>query len=205
MQKSIYAACLAGSFFVSFFLFNKADPHFDFIVNEQAMKAASVFNTNANWWQKTDTSEPVKKHHKVTINHPEKLTDFLEFSPSQEWQPVSAQSGVAIANYQLDSGSKSYRMAIIRMKKAMPLTTIMNIWQQKAGLPASDNFTAVKTLKSHNDKLLNLYQINGVKQSIALAVHAGDKYTFFRLSGDDHIDEKVLVKFTELISSASII
>ncbi|WP_281556219.1 hypothetical protein [Thalassomonas sp. RHCl1] len=207
MKKFIYISYLSVACFLSFFFLNEPVSHLALVGNDplQSPKFASVVSSNASWWQKNDGALPVKKHLKVTVSHHEKLSDFLELSPSSEWQPVPAANGVAIASYRLNSGKNNYQLAIIRMKKGMPLSAIMNIWQQKAGLPATDNFKAVRTIKSQNNQLFDLYQLSGSKQSIALAVHAGEKYTFFRLSGTEQIDEPVLTKFTDLIASSSII
>ncbi|WDE06507.1 hypothetical protein SG34_006195 [Thalassomonas viridans] len=204
MKKFICAGSLAAALFVSVFLFNEGDP--DTAAREplmaSTMKFASFVSGGSNATQKAEESPVKTRHLRVTFTHQEKLSDFVKLSPSKEWQPVTVANGVAIANYLLYTDKQSYQLAIIRMKKVMPLEAIMNIWQQKAGLPAADHFEVVKTIKCGDDQELDLYQIRGESQSIALAVHAGEKYTFFRLSGAGLMEEQVLAKFTELLSSA---
>ena len=176
---------------------------------EQPTKKNPFFSKNANWWKKKQGVAPGKNHKNVKTKQAEKLSDFLVFSPSEEWQPVVNKNGIAIARYQLEDKDQDYQLAIIRMKKVIPLAAIMNIWQQKAGLPSVDDFTAVKKIQSAHQQTFNLYQMDGSKQSIALIVHAGDKaddkYTFFRLSSAQNIDEQVLNKLTNLITSTEII
>jgi len=205
MRKFICAASLAAVLFVSFILFNEPVTGAMPRTGKAEPVSASLYASISGGWQKTEPSRMSSRHQKVTFTHQEKLSDFVELSPSKDWQPVTIANGVAIANYRLDTAEQSYQLAIIRMKKAMPLEAIMNIWQQKAGLPATDHFQVIKTIKSRNDQRVDLYQIRGESQSIALAVHAGEKYTFFRLSGSGFMDELVLAKFTELLSSASFI
>ena len=209
MSKVTLSGILIVVVVLSIYFFSAADPHQKLTENltGQKMKSSSVFSgsANPNWWQKNDGALPIKTHINVKVNKKEQLTDFLQFSPSVEWQPMADKNGVAVASYQLDLAEKHYQLAIIRMKKVMPLATIMNIWQQKAGLPAVNEFTAVQKIRSEHQQEFSLYEINGVKQSIALAVHAGDKYTFFRLSCDQHIDDQVMTKFTEMLFFAEII
>ncbi|WDE12934.1 hypothetical protein [Thalassomonas haliotis] len=207
MRSFIYAGALASALFASFIFFNNSGALAGPLVplDKGEFKSASFFASIASGWQKAEQSQMSSRHLKVTFTHQEKLSDFVKFSPAKEWQPVTIANGVAIANYQLITEKQSYRLAIIRMKKGMPLEAIMNIWQQKAGLPATDKFEVVKTIKCNNEHMLDLYQIRGESQSIALAVHTGEKYTFFRLSGKGLMDKLVLAKFTELLSSASFI
>lgn len=207
MRKFTYASCLAVALFTCIILFNERNPHITSMnpAAETSMKFASLVSGGTSSWEKAEASPMVARHLKVTFTHQEKLSDFVQLSPSNDWQPVTVTNGVAIANYRLNTAKQSYQLAIIRMKKTMPLEAIMNIWQQKAGLPATGHFEVIKTLKSRNDQQLDLYQIYGESKSITLAVHAGEKYTIFRLSGIGLIDDQVLVKFTELLTSASFI
>jgi len=176
---------------------------------EQATKKNPFFSNDANWWKKKQGHASSKNHKKVKTKAAEKLSEFLIFSPSQEWQPEVNKDGIAIARYQLEHKNQDYQLAIIRMKKVIPLASIMNIWQQKSGLPSVEAFTPVKEIQSAHQQTFSLYQMNGSKQSIALMVHEGDKaddkYTFFRLSSVKSIDAQVMQKLTDLITSAEII
>jgi len=164
---------------------------------------------NPNWWKKSPFNSDAlmkKSQPKVDYNlvRSEPLSNFLLVGENTSWQQVSGSVGVSSVKYQLDFEGKTYELAIIRMDENVPLPSVLNIWQNKVGL-SSSSASPVADFKTENNQKLAIYSFKGQQKSILLATHKQDKYTFFRLLGEQGIDENVAEKFRVFLAEVTIL
>jgi len=138
-----------------------------------------------NWWIKPKISSAVsQKSTKLVKSNAEPISNFLTMPDMENWQLQENKTGIANAIYVLnDAGNKnpSYELAIIRMNSQVELEAVLSIWQSKAGLTAG-SLTKSMTLDTQQKQRLELFTFKSEKKTILIAVHKGEKYTFFRLS-----------------------
>ena len=181
--------------------------------NEQNTKISQLTNTNRqkqvniksiadpNWWKKPKFSSPRNlKLSKVRSMKKEPVSNFLQLSLASDWHLISENSGIASAKYQLLFEGERYELSVIRMNSSVPLSSVLSIWQDKVGLVPNSSLSTelFSTQRKQQFKLINL---KGEQKSILLAVHQSNKYTFFRLLGDNGINEKVAQKFKDFLST----
>lgn len=180
---------------------------------------------NPNWWQKTSKSTMSKK---MPTNMPSNMTsgmqsngnpdfsqmksepvsNFLKIPKDSDWHVIAGSIGVSSVKYLLTLEGKPYELAVIRMSNKVPLNAILNIWLAKVGLPIDMSVSAID-FKTKTDQSLQYYTLAGEQQSILLATHKQDKYTFFRLLGDNSsnqgLSQEVVVKFKDFLSNMEVL
>jgi len=144
-----------------------------------------------NWWMKpTVNSVTAQAKTKPLKRNAEPISNFLIMPDMDGWQLQENKTGIASATYSLnDTKNKHYELAIIRMNGQVTLEAILSIWQSKAGL-TPDSSTISTTLDTKQKQRLDLFNFTGKKNTILVAVHKGEKNTFFRLSSGHKINQK---------------
>lgn len=146
-----------------------------------------------NWWIKPkDNSIASNKSTKPVKSNAEPISNFLTMPEMNGWQLQKNQSGIASATFEFtDTENKNslYELAIIRMNGQVALEAVLSIWQSKAGLPSSSS-TKSMILETKQKQRLELFTFKGEKKTILVAVHQGQKYTFFRLSSPHKNDQE---------------
>ncbi len=165
-----------------------------------------------NWWKKPAKSEAKKNHltmNKMSANKikqvkQEPIKHFLQLPKANQWQLVGESIGIASAKYQWNFAQTAYEIAVIRMNSKVPLKAVLSIWQDKVGLTPNSNTVSEMITTNHKQKL-SLYTFNGSQKTILLAVHQGNKYTFFRLLSDTLMSEQAINQFKEDLKNVVII
>jgi len=156
-----------------------------------------------NWWKKPMNSmaskqgDPTKKmmsakHIKQVKQEP--IANFLQLPKANTWQIIGESIGIASAKYQWDFDQKAYEVSVIRMNNKVPLAAVLSIWQDKAGLSPKSTVNSETVTTNHQQNLI-FYTLAGPKKTILLAVHQGNKYTFFRLLSEQKINEETIKQF----------
>lgn len=145
---------------------------------------------------------PVAKSspHKVTAGNQD---HFLQVTLSDDWQAIEQGEGIASLRFKLNLQGSSKEMAVIRMNKEVPLDTVINIWKQKVGL-APDATVKYQPFSNKDDQQMYIAELKGPYKTIMLAIHKGEKYTFFRLSGNHQYGEQTWTAFKSFLSGARI-
>jgi len=153
-----------------------------------------------NWWLKPTLHS--NKSTKSTVDYSqvksEPISNFLTIPVNDDWQIISGGVGVSSVKYQLIFEEKKYELAIMRMNKNVQLASILTIWQNKAGLAMSSE-TPSSNFETKNKQRFELYSYQGINKSILVATHKLNKYTFFRLLGEQNISKEVTDKFKEFL------
>ncbi len=166
-----------------------------------------------NWWKKNNNNKvPVMASKKGATDFSkiksEPASNFLRIPKNSEWQIISGSIGVSSVKYQLNHKGEHYELAVIRMNNKVPFDSIMNIWKNKVGLAVNSPTTAINLATKHKQKL-KLYKLVGSQKSILLATHQQEKYTFFRLLGNNAtesgLSKQVVDKFNHFLMTMEII
>lgn len=144
-----------------------------------------------NWWIKpTVNSVAPQQNTKPVKRNAEPIANFLIMPDMNGWQLQKNKTGIASATYTLNNNKNNpYELAIIRMNGQVALDAVLSIWQSKTGLTAGSSTKSTK-LNTKQKQSLELFTFTGEKKTILVAVHKGEKYTFFRLSSAHKINQE---------------
>ncbi|MFT7006178.1 MAG: hypothetical protein ACJAXJ_000680 [Colwellia sp.] len=168
-----------------------------------------------NWWIKpTVSSTTTKPSTKSVKSNAEPISNFLIMPEMDGWQLQKNKTGIASATFKFngkDNKNNLYELAIIRMNGQVTLEAVLSIWQSKAGL-TPDSSPKATTLVTKQKQNLELFTFQGDKQTILVAVHKAEKYTFFRLSSphknnqesDQIVNKQMELKFNDLLADVYI-
>jgi hypothetical protein len=181
------------------------------IVNAQqdVPKAASLQKkVNPNWWVKPSKEELAKRQKTMSAEQvmsvkQEPASNFIKFAELGDWKQLSGHQGIASIKLSLTYKQKNYQLSVMRMNASVDFSSVLSIWQNKAGVDMGEKLSP-ELLKNKHDQTFNLYQFKGSKKHIAVAVNKGEKYTFFRLSsdmlaGNSEIPDAVMAQFKQLL------
>ncbi len=170
-----------------------------FSVYSVAAQTQSI--ANPNWWKKPSGVTPLANKSPKTMSaaqikqvKQEPVSNFLQLPQHFPWQIIGESIGIASAKYQWNFAQKAYEISVIRMNNKVPLTAVLSIWQDKAGLSPTATVSSETITTNHQQKLI-FYTLAGAKKTILLAVHQGHKYTFFRLLSEQKVNEKMIKQF----------
>ena len=169
------------------------------LANKEEINQKTMPNiARPNWWVKSKKikSNPTSKMtaQQITNVKQEPVDNFVKLATTLNWQVMPGPTGIASQRYLLSKNGKQYELAIIRMGAGVPLGAVLQIWQQKAGLPM--NFTPKHTqLKNIHDQSFQLTSLDGVNAHYFIAANKINKYTFFRFSSNESIPTSMIEEF----------
>lgn len=168
-----------------------------------------------NWWIKPPINSAVQQKTTPSVKrNAEPISNFLIMPDMNGWQLQKNKTSIASATFKFngkDNKNNLYELAIIRMNGQVTLEAVLSIWQSKAGL-TPDSSPKATTLVTKQKQKLELFTFKGEKKTILVAVHQGEKHTFFRLSSphnnnqesDPIVNQKMERKFKDLLAGVYI-